>query len=212
MRIVTKAEFARLVGKDRSAVAHWIKDGKLTTDEGGGLIQHNGKQQIDVVAACARLKLTLDAAQSLGNSADTHDSLDLLSQGETPAPAPEPTPDMSEVAEDKRRYSAARTERAEQVAALGRRDLASEMGRWVEKAEAQKVFYTEAQKLMDMVHNIVETALPLAVAEALGVNPSDVTATIRIAYRNELAALSGKLSVEAAALEEKTEDETADAA
>lgn len=194
-------------------MAHWVREGKLTEAPGGGLVQHNDKQQIDVDAAVAALKISLDAGQSLGNAAETHGQLDLIAAGSPPSEVPEAKPPPPAVIDDDaRRYKQAKAELAEQQAALGRRDMAREMGRWVDRAEAQAAFQRETQKLMDLMQTVVEQSIPIAVAEALGTNPAETAAAIRTAYRAERAALSKKLTERAGALEQQEETTESDAA
>lgn len=201
--IETKAAFARRLNVHRSAVAHWIKDGKLSREPGGGLVDHNDKEQIDVPAALEKLQITLDPGQGLGNGAQTQAMLNLSESDDEASEPPETAkPSIPRPANpDAERYNAARADRAELDANMARLAYEREMGNWVNRAEAEAETRREATKLIGQVRNIVEQALPVAVAEALGTDPAPTLAAIRTAFRAEMTALSKRLSTEAESLE-----------
>ena|GEM_PF-6044898 len=211
MSIVSKAEFARMIGRDRSAVAHWKTSGKLTREPGGGLVDHNDKEQIDVAAACARLNIALDVGQSFGNGADTFQRAAEIARGAAPAPGQQAdsTPDDTDPAlkdTDTARLRAARAEREEQQVTLGRRKLAEEMGRWVDRTAAEAEFAREMTKVMSELRLIVEGALPDIVADRLGLDPHETRIAIRAAFREETAAIADRLKLTAAQIEEEPAD------
>ena len=190
---VKKSEFAQMLGKGKSAVSNWIASGKLTREPRGGLVEVGGEEQIDVEAACARLKVTLDLGQQLGNAAETAQRLAAMNPAQDPPAA---------IAHDPTDHQIAKTEKAQADAALANLRLKQELGAWVPKEEAARTARTLAAQAIRELEQLVERELPATLAAEFNIPLPQMRAAIQNAFRLERQRLANKL-IEKAKNEEK---------
>lgn len=200
--IVTKADYAALKKRTPSAISNWIADGKITK---AALVGDGVRAKVWVEQADADLLRSLDPAQQSAQIAPVAASSPLpLEQGLSPGPLTSPRAAASSDDEDLRRRRKADADRAEHEAEAARRKLAVEEGRWVDAAEAAKVWGRELSTLLSKTETFLFTHLPRDLADRYpGLDWKQVAVVIRQLYRKHRA----EVSDEAGARREKRQQE-----
>lgn len=129
MAIVTKGEFAKMVGRGPSAISNWISSGKLRA----ALVGTGNRARIDVEKAMAELGESLHPGQQLAQA--------------RPIPAdPGGSEPMADA--DRRRLLAARAQREELLLAMSRTAALEKTGRWIKADEAADAWGRELSNLI----------------------------------------------------------------
>lgn len=87
--IVTKTEFARMVGRSQGAVSHWIAEGKIA---GEAMVGEGTRARIRVPVALAQLGMTLDLGQQLAQARPVEPGAQDQAPASNPAPAERQSP------------------------------------------------------------------------------------------------------------------------
>lgn len=203
---ISKLEFARLIGRDPSAISHWIRDVRLTAPALVGTGRH---ARIDAAAALAQLGITLSLSHQVG-AAIRQQGRDILGSAQ-PATEPPPPPsapaDAAPPQNDQARLLRARAEREELAAAQAAAEAQARNGTWVIRADADR---EHARRLSEILATI-ERWLPELAQDLVADPPSDVRATsimLRTRFR-ALRATMAREAREAAAAEPESIDEAA---
>lgn len=130
-QLVSKSDYARRVDRSPAAVTHWIKEGKLTKP---ALVDVDGEEMIDALAADAMLALTLHPSQQAAQDRPIG----------VPADLADDAGDVADIGdEDNRRFLKARADRmALEAEGLHRKRLA-ETGQWMVTADARQAWARE---------------------------------------------------------------------
>jgi hypothetical protein len=139
-QVVTKAEFAAMIGVSAGRVSQLISEGKIGAPEMQGI---GRSAKIKVTEALAALKLRLDMSQMTGNGAATR--LDLL-------PTAPPTSDADRV---ELRYKLAKLEQQESVNRRIAEDEKARAGIYILAVDAK----AEAAKMVSQVLQAFEGGL-----------------------------------------------------
>jgi len=170
--VVTKSAFATMIGRGPSAVSNWIKDGKLTREDGGGLVVIDGRERIDVDAAVERLSIEIDPGQSLGNASDTQAALSGLTNDDKSQRVPSA-------------YTSTKNDLAQEALKVARLKTAKEEGRYVERESVERAYRREASILIAEIDTIVTREIPARLAEQFGIEASAVRHAVRTIWREE---------------------------
>lgn len=168
--IVTKGEFAKLKGRAPSAVSNWIAEGKLSP---AALIGTGNKARIWVEQADRDLLASLDASQQERQAAPVTVSVPAVT-------ASAAVPGLENI-ERKRKADA---DAAELAAEERRRRLMADSGRWIEAAEARRVWTQELARVVADMEIFVTTTLAAEVAGVFGLDGKSVTVEMRNLFRS----------------------------
>lgn len=192
--VVTKGEYARLKGRQPSAVSNWIADGKISA---AALVGDGNRARVWVEQADADLARNLDPAQQASQTVPIAPS---LAPGyATSGPAPPPQMPMMEVGldirsspranlaaaddEDIRRRRKADADKAEHDAEAARRRNAVDEGRWMETAEAQRAWARELAKVISDVETFLASTLARELAQKHGLDWKELSVEVRRLFR-----------------------------
>lgn len=199
---VTATELAALLTVSKARVSQYVAEGKLK-----GCYTGDGRARRFDVELCRRaLSGRLDAAQMMGNGADTRRALrDLAEMADGDADAVpkqgEPKPQSFDGRlnpTDPDRYELARADKAEQDARKARRDNEREEGNWVLAAEVER----QTARLMAREVGGFETVLrdgARVVADQLGVDFRVVRQLLMQTWRQHRTERAGSLDRDAQA-------------
>lgn len=173
--ILTKSEFAQLRGVDKSAVSHWIRDGKLA---GNALVGEGRAAKIRVAEAQRQLGGSLDLGQQ-------------LAQGKRPtassvAPDDEDAIPLAPADDHAARYQKAKADTAVLDAERARRRMAQEVGVYTATEAAKDAWSKELAQLIQAVDqwwpDVAELIQQLA-SDGKPLEPKRVTVALRRAWR-----------------------------
>ena len=154
-QIVTKSEFAGIMGRTPACVSHWINNGKISP---AALVGTGNRAKICVERAKFDLATRLDPTEQ-----DKQEQPILSpSDGDRGSAAPQDEVTDIDMIRRKRRAEA---ELAEHQAEAARRKLAIDEGRWVEASDAQAAWGRELTNLVNHFENFVLRTLPRDIAE-----------------------------------------------
>lgn len=161
-RVVTQADFARLVGRHPSQVTRWIAAGKLG---GAALVDRNGARLVAVREAVAQLQLSLDASQQAAQAVPLWASAPVAAPVAPPAGGDaDLSASYAEIAEPLQRQL--QEERLRSMRAKADRDEAENLltlGQLVRVAEYNAALRRELGPLL-----LTFDELPLQLTEAVG--------------------------------------------
>lgn len=185
--VVTKGEYARLKGRQPSAVSNWIADGRISA---AALIGEGNRARIWVEQADADLARNLDPAQQAAQAVPIAPRL---------ADAPQPAPEQSNVFElrpsaravqaamddeDVRRRRRADADKAEHDAEAARRRNAVDEGRWMDTAAAQREWARELARIISDIETFLASTLARDLAEKHGLDWKELSVELRRAFRS----------------------------
>ncbi len=202
--VLSKAEFAKHVGRSRSCISGWIKDGKISAD---ALIGDGREARIWVQRAKADLARALDPSQQVAQAMPiAFDAREIPLPDDGPkSGAPTQTPPTSERERDLARRAKADADKAEHDEEAARRRLAVDEGRYVLAEEAAAAWGKEISKVLAAIEGFMTMSLPRLLADEIGADWR-VISTIS---RNQWRALRAQLSDDAKARREAIENERA---
>jgi len=167
--VLSKNEFAARRGVHKSAVSHWIKDGRLYGD---ALVGTGRTAKINVAVAEAQLSRTLDLGQRLVHAA---------------SPGATAEPKALAVNDDAARYQKAKADAAEIEAERARRRMEEERGRYVLAEEARDAWSRELARRAERLERwVTDAAQDVAAAQAEAAGPLDhkgLTVVLRSSLR-----------------------------
>ncbi len=167
--IVSKGEFARLVGRAPSAISAWIADGKLTAP---ALIGAGHRAKIDVEAAVAQLKLTLDVGQQLAQA----QPIQAIPGGIRPLATP--------ANDDAARLMRAKADQAELDLQMSKARAAEQAGRWLVAEAAREAWTTEMAGFIQAVESWLVTTAPRDIATLGTTDPRTIAKALRSGFRD----------------------------
>lgn len=173
--IVTKAEYAKLKNRSPSCISNWIKEGKITP---AALIGTGVRSRIWVEQADADLLRNLDVGQQ------TAQATPIMPSG--PAPDllhPAPRPAYTDDEENVRRKRKADADRAEEEAEAARRRNLVDAGRWIDAAEAKRVWTGEFARELAETETFLFGSLAEELAEDYGLDWKAVSVNMRKRFR-----------------------------
>jgi len=188
--VLSKAEFAKHVGRSRSCISGWIKDGKISAD---ALIGDGREARIWVQRAKADLARSLDPSQQVAQAMPiAFDAREIPLPDDGPkSSAPTQTPPTSERERDLARRAKADADKAEHDAEAARRRLAVDEGRYVIAEDAAAAWGKEIAKILATIEGFITTGLPRAIADETGADwrtISTISKTSWRALREQIAA------------------------
>jgi len=178
-QVVTKAEFARILGVGRSAVAHHLP--KLSREAKPFV---NGKEMIDVARAKAELNQTTDMVQRSVNG-----QMDLSPAGPTDGAAPAPAPVLPIGGVDAE-YKAERLRKIQRENAEGDLALAERAGTLTPADRARTAF----ARAMGDVLQAFDAAIPDWAARIAGAVPGADVRTVTLELRAGLRETRARLA------------------
>lgn len=204
--VVSKSEFARLIGVSAARVSQYIGEEKISGD---ALVGEGRNARIRVEMAKAQLRQHLDIGQRLGNGLDTRldAALPLAPPATDPAPGAPPAasaPAVDPVEDKLKRAKLEAAERANREAAIkeaasaGRYVLADAMRRELGRAQAQTIAWFEG----------VLTELANAVASKHAIPQRDVLHLLRNEFRAARERGAAKFQAAAESMPALVNDET----
>lgn len=194
--IVTKAEFAARKSRLPSAISNWIASGKISR---AALIGEGVRARIWVEQAERDLELGLDPAQDAAQPVPALGAAPVALQ--TPRAGAGQADD-----EDIRRRRKADADKAEHDAEGARRKLALDEGRWIDAAEAARVWGRELAKLTADTETFLFTTLAREIAQKHGLDWKALAVDIRDLFHRHRSSASE----DAAKRREAVEMESAD--
>ncbi len=202
--VLSKAEFAKHVGRSRSCISGWIKAGKISAD---ALVGDGRAAKIWVQRAKADLGRSLDPSQQVAQAMPiAFDATEIpLADDRPKGGTPTPAPPLSERERDLARRAKADADKAEHDAEAARRRLAVDEGRYVLAEEAAAAWGKEISKVLAAIEGFMTMSLPRLLADEIGADWR-VISTIS---RNQWRALRAQLSDDAKARREAIENERA---
>ncbi|RNJ50285.1 hypothetical protein [Methylocystis hirsuta] len=205
--VLTKAEFAKHVGRSRSCISGWIKAGKISSY---ALIGNGREARIWVQRAKDDLARSLDPSQQVSQAAPiVFDATEIhLPEDRPKGGAPTPAPPLSERERDLARRAKADADKAEHDAEAARRRLAIDEGHYVLAKDAAAAWGKELAKIMGALDTFLGTTLPRSIADECGCDWRVISARSREEWR----ALRAQLSDDAKSRREAIEQENRDAA
>lgn len=147
-RVVTKAEFSRMIGRSKAAVTGYVKEGKLT---GGALDHEDGVEKIVVDEALRQLDMVLDPIQRAAQASTAAATI------------------PSAMSNDQQRLVRANAEIKETQALRSRAELLASNGAWVRTAEIQPAW---SRRLVELL-SLIEAAFPDLADDLLAVPAGD---------------------------------------
>jgi len=131
-RVISKSEFAAVVGVSPSRVSHWLRDGKISGD---AVVGSGYCARIDVDLAKAQLAGSLDLSQRLGANGKAR-----LEGASSASPAPSATLDAG--------IKSARLRQLELSNERAAAEAAADTGRFVEASAAKRELGRVASRLV----------------------------------------------------------------
>ncbi|TSD89080.1 hypothetical protein FFK22_008855 [Mycobacterium sp. KBS0706] len=177
-RVVSKAEFSRMIGRSKAAVTGYVKDGKIS---GRALDHEDGVERIVVDEALRQLDLTLDPIQR-------------AAQASAASAAAAIPPALNN---DQQRLVRANAELKETQALRARAELLASNGTWVRTAEIQPAWSRRLVELMALI----EAAFPDLADELLAVPTGDrksVILALRRGFRSVRQKIADQMGATAA--------------
>jgi hypothetical protein len=203
--VLSKAEFAKHVGRSRSCISGWIKAGKISAN---ALIGDGRNARIWVQRAKDDLARSLDPAQQVSQAAPiAFDATEMpLTADDGPNRGLLPIAIPSERERDLARRAKADADKAEHDAEAARRRLAIDEGRYVLAEEAAAAWGREMSKHIADTEMFIGTKLPQLIAERHGLDWKILASEMRSDYRD----FRMTASEDARARREATEQERRD--
>lgn len=167
--VLSKSAYAERRGVHKSAVSHWIRQGRL---HGPALTGRGRGARIVVEAADRQLAEGLDPTQQLANGKPAPAGAE--GDADTAASAP--------VASHQDRYQKARADQAEVEAERSRRRIAAEQGLYTETAAAREAWARELGELLTATELWLAEAAE-AVAVATGADRRAVAVVLKREWR-----------------------------
>lgn len=169
--LMTKGAYARYRNRAPSAVSNWISEGKISPEA----IEGEGQ----------RAKIWVERADL-----DLLRSLDPDQQDRQPAPIV-PTPSTVPVGlDDIARRRKADADAAELAAEERRRKIAADSGRWVEAAEAKRIWAAELTRIKSDLEVFVTNTLAVEIAGQFQLEGKAVAVACREAFRSYCEAVA----------------------
>lgn len=165
--IVTKAEFAARKSRLPSAISNWIASGKISR---AALVGEGVRARIWLEQAERDLELGIDPAQDAAQPVPVLNSPPLQSPRVGAGAGDD---------EDIRRRRRADADKAEHDAEAARRKLSIDEGRWVDAAEAARVWGRELAKLTADTETFLFTTLAREIAQRHGLDWKALAVEIR---------------------------------
>lgn len=188
--IVSKGEFAKMVGRQPSAVSNWIAAGKLS---GAALIGDGNRARINVPVAMDQLR-ALDIGQQLAQPKPI-----LAAPSSPTGPAPPPNDDQA-------RLLRARAEREELALVVDRAKAEELSGRWMVARDACDEWSRQLAGFIQAVESWLVTAAAADVAALDSQSPRDIAKCLRGGFRTLRQRLAEQAAREAADEPEETDD------
>ncbi|MCA6305673.1 MAG: hypothetical protein IM628_12780 [Phenylobacterium sp.] len=193
---ITKGEFAALIRRDPGRVSQMIGEGKI---HGPALVGAGRTAKVAWRVALQQLGTALDLGQQLAQQ----NPIGLgLSAAEEAAPAAPLARGAVPINDDQKALLAAKREAAELDVARARRREMAEEGKWVDADAASQETARVAGEIVQAFDAFARQALPLALAEELGVDRLQARILIERLWRAKRTELAARLSTRAAALPE----------
>lgn len=196
-QIVSKSEFARLLGVSPARVSQMISEGKI---DSAALIGEGRKSKIDFDVAREQVRLRTDIGQALGNGLATkvqaEDVAQTLDVAEKPAAPTQPLPKTDEqIRRDKleefKVREAARKDRA------GVEEELKRAGTLMMREDAELEIAAIVAIIYDQLDGAPDRIGKLLAAEFEMTNPRDVVFFLRQQFRDLKTQLSGELTCRA---------------
>lgn len=189
-------------GRRPSSVSNWIAEGKISRD---ALIGDGVRARIWVERADADLLRNLDPAQQAGQDQPVTTS---PPAGGDDAPSTQPRGPASSSVDDEdiRRRRRADADKAEHDAEMARRRLAVDEGRWMEVAEARRVWNQQLAKIIGETETFLFTTLARDLAERHGLDWKRVSVEIREMFHKHRAEVAEGSQRERVVLEQADVD------
>lgn len=184
-RVVSKAEFSRMIGRSKAAVTGYVKDRKLS---GAALVDDEGVEKIDVDVALRQLDLTLDPIQRAAQASTAAAVQDLP------------------LNDDQRRLVRANAEIKETQSLRARADLLASNGNWVHAGEVRSAWGRRLAELL----MLIEAEFPTVVDALAKIPPGDrraMTLELRKAFRQVRQRVADRMGVQRDAMEQFAETE-----
>lgn len=173
--IVTKAEYAKLKNRAPSCISNWIKEGKITP---AALIGTGVRSRIWVEQADADLLRNLDVGQQ---TAQTNPIMPSGSAPDLLHPATRVA--YTDDEENVRRKRKADADRAEEEAEAARRRNLVDAGRWIDAAEAKRVWTGEFARELAEIETFLFTTLSKQHADRHGLDWKRISVEFRADFR-----------------------------
>jgi len=214
MEIVSKMEFAELVGVGPSCVSQWIARGKIS---GNALVGSGNRARIRVDVAQAQLQKNLDISQHLGMNGKAR-----LGPQKRPARARESScaavapadrgestggaPADAETVEDQ--IKQARLAQLDLANDKARAEAALRAGRYVKAEDSRQEMGRVAARLLAVMESSL-TEMANALAAEPSMSPRDTLRTLRSAWRGVRARAAKAIGAEAGDIEPLIDEEEA---
>lgn len=195
--IVSKSRFAEIIGVSPGRVSQYIAEGKIST---AAIVGEGQRAKIDVEAAKADLRRTLDIAQRLGNGISTRIDADASAKtaSEPQAPTPEPARGIDQ---ELKLEKLQQMRRANRNAAI---EDAQSRGELIATVDARAEMTKIAQAMMQEFEGEI-TDFATAIAARFSLPQRDVVHLLRQRHREYRASRSSALESAAEALPETVE-------
>ncbi len=191
---ISKGEFAALIRRDPGRVSQLIGEGKI---HGPALVGAGRTARVNWRVALQQLGTSLDLGQQLAQP----NPIGLgLSAAEEAAPVAPANRAGVPINDDQKALLAAKREAAELDVARARRREMAEEGKWVDAEAASQETARVAGEIVQAFDAFARQALPLALAEELGVDRLQARILIERLWRAKRTELAARLSARAAAL------------
>lgn len=191
--IVSKSRFAEIIGVSPGRVSQYIAEGKISR---AAIVGEGQRAKIDVEAAKADLRRTLDISQRLGNGISTR--IDAADAAATAAPQPEPPRGIDQEL---------KLEKLQQIRRANRNAAISDAqsrGELVAAADAKAEMTKVALAMMQEFEGEI-TDFATAIAARFSLPQRDVVHLLRQRHREYRASRTTAIEQEAAALPETVE-------
>jgi hypothetical protein len=137
-QVVTKKEFAEMVGRSQGAISKWIKNGTISSS---ALVGFGVRAKINVDKAKKQLGINLDVGQQMGQGSPVLLEDDNVASIEHHAVVP--------VDNDARRYAKLKADTLEMDVEKKRRLMMEQQGYWVLRSQVESAFRKEFVGLID---------------------------------------------------------------